>query len=287
MRPCNVWTSHLLDSLPPEGDQRIGMEPDGSSGRVHAIETLGALDGPGLRTVVFLQGCHLRCAFCHNPETWRLDGGQVFTVDALFDRIRRNIPYFGKTGNRLDQGGITLSGGEPLLQAKFIAPLLKHCKDAGISTAIDTAGVPVDDDVVQVLELTDLVILDIKASDDAGYRKVAGAPMKWTMEFMKTAAQRGCRIWVRHVVVPGTNDSEKDMEALANLLISTGIHFEKVELLPYHRLGVAKYEISGIPYVLTHVPELDRKSLALLQSTLDGAMAKADIARGFLDQRLE
>lgn len=234
-------------------------------GRVHGIETLGALDGPGIRTVVFLQGCHLRCAYCHNPETWHINGGEEMTSQELINQIKRYKSYYGT------EGGVTFSGGEPLLQPQFLYELLKGCKKEGIGTAIDTAGVEVTEAVIQVLKLTDLVILDIKMPDEARYHKLTGRYLSTILEFMKTAARLGCRIWIRHVVVPGLNDTVEAIEALRTCIEPLGvlgIQVEKIELMGYHRLGIKKYQECGYPYPLGETPEMSPLELEKLQTYL-------------------
>lgn len=232
-------------------------------GRIHGVETLGALDGPGLRTLVFFQGCHLRCAYCHNPETWDISGGKVMDADSLVNLTCRYMPYFG------EEGGITLSGGEPLLQPEFAWEVLSGCKAKGIHTAIDTAGVLLTEAVIRVLEVTDLVIVDLKMPDEERYGRWTGGALATTLAFIKKADNMGCRLWIRHVVVPGLNDSEEDIEAVVNVLNATGAQIEKVELLPYHKMGLGKYKNLGLPYKLEDIPEMDATTLIKLQEKMN------------------
>jgi len=219
-------------------------------GRIHSIETLGALDGPGLRVVVFMQGCRLRCRYCQNPDTWAEDAGKEVSAREIVDMAIRYKPYF-RGG-----GGITLSGGEPLLQPAFATEVLLGCRARGIHTALDTAGVEIDEFVDQALAQTDLVILDIKHADAERHRQLTGAPLEPTLTFMRQVAVRGIDLWVRQVIVPGWNDSERDMLALADL-IRGATTLKKVELLPYHAMARAKWEALGKPYPLAGTPEAD------------------------------
>jgi pyruvate formate lyase activating enzyme len=228
-------------------------------GRIHSLETLGALDGPGLRCVVFLQGCPLRCRYCHNPDTWAVGDGDEMTVDALVERIARYQPYFAR------EGGVTLSGGEPLLQARFAARVLAACAARGIHTALDTSGAVLNAEVRMALDATQLVILDIKHTDPARYRALTGGSLARTRAFMAEVAARGIPLWIRQVIVPGWNDTPADVQALARLVRDIPT-LTRVELLPYHRLGVEKWCLLGRPYPLAEVAEL---SAAQQQTLLD------------------
>jgi pyruvate formate lyase activating enzyme len=230
-------------------------------GRIHSIETLGALDGPGLRCVVFLQGCPLQCQYCHNPDTWDATGGESITCTALVSRIARFQPYFG------EHGGVTLSGGEPLLQASFTAHVLQACAARGIHTALDTSGVILNADVRKALSATKLVILDIKHTDADLFQRLTGGSLVNTLNFLSEVAALNISLWVRQVIVPGWNDTAEDIHALAQLL--HGIpSLERVELLPYHRLGVEKWRQLGRPYPLADVAELKPTTLAILKAVL-------------------
>ncbi len=228
-------------------------------GRIHAIETLGGVDGPGIRAVVFMQGCLLRCIYCHNPETWELTGGEEIHIDDLFHKLVRFKPYFGH------EGGVTLSGGEPLLQPLFALELFKRLKQAGISTTLDTAGVQVTESIKVVLKYTDIVLLDLKMTDESRYKALTGGSLETALSFLKTASEIGCRIWIRHVVVPGINDTVADMESLYKLIQETGIKIEKLELLGYHNLGIEKYQKLNLVYKLRNTPSLAPERLVILQ----------------------
>lgn len=224
-------------------------------GLVHSIESMGLVDGPGIRTVVFLQGCRMRCLFCHNPDTWpeQSKTARSMTSQELIDKVLRFKPYFGS------KGGITFSGGEPLLQPDFLIDCLKQCKDAGINTCIDTSGFGIGR-YEEILELTDLVLMDIKHYSREGYIKVTGRQPDEAEKFLKAVQDSGTPMWIRHVVVPGLTDGDKHFEGLEQYL-KTLKGIEKVELLPYHTLGVHKYKALGIPYPLEGVEPMDAAKL--------------------------
>ena len=213
---------------------------------------MGLVDGPGVRAVVFLQGCSLRCRYCHNPDTWAA-GGTEFTPEALTAKLLRFRPYFSRGG------GVTFSGGEPLLQPEFLAECLKRCREAGIHTCLDTAGAGLGE-YGAILAHTDLILLDVKHYDPEGYRAVTGADMGAYDRFLAAVQAAQIPLWVRHVVVPGLTDGEEHLQGLERYL-QTIRHIEKVELLPYHTLGAHKYEALGIPYPLAGVPPMDKTKL--------------------------
>jgi len=212
-------------------------------GKIHSIETLGLNDGPGIRFVSFFQGCRLRCAYCHNPDTWKLGGGMEMESEELLKKALRFKHYFDRSG-----GGVTCSGGEPLMQPDFLIDFLKKCKRAGIHTALDTAGFGIGR-YEEILEYTDLVILDIKHVDRAGYRQLAGGDIGEFHKFAHAVNESGKKVWIRHVVVPGMTDGNEHMEKLGRMIRKFD-RVEKIELLPYHNLGVSKYESMGIAYRL-------------------------------------
>ena len=228
-------------------------------GHVHSIESMGLVDGPGIRTVIFLQGCALRCRFCHNPDTWELSDGTEYTPEELVAKIRRFKPYFK------EDGGVTFSGGEPLLQPDFLKETLKLCKNEGIHTCIDTAGYGLSD-YDEILNHTDLVLLDLKHIHKTDYEKMTGRSMDRFEEFLNALKKHQTKIWIRHVVVPGITDSENHMAQL-KAYIQTIPNVEKVELLPYHLLGTNKYKVMNIPYSLEGVPAMDKKKTEMLQQT--------------------
>lgn len=237
-------------------------------GRIHSIETLGGADGPGLRMVIFMQGCPLRCVYCHNPDTWDSGGGREYTAEALVQKAMRYHTYFGRNG------GVTLSGGEPLMQPAFAAELFKQLKQAGIGTALDTAGTVPSEAVNDVLGYTDTVLLDIKMPDQERYNKYIGGDLGTVIDFLHKASMAGCRIWIRHVVVPGINDNKDDMARLRGLVQDSGVVVERLELLPYHRMGIEKYKLMGLSYRLADVHEMEEERLAGLQKYCESLMYK-------------
>lgn len=229
------------------------------SGFVHSFESMGLVDGPGIRSVVFLQGCRLRCRYCHNPDTWSLQGGEETTPEALVKKLRRFKPYFARSG-----GGVTFSGGEPLMQPKFLAETLRLCRKAGIHTCIDTAGAGLGE-YADILRHTDLVLYDVKHWDPEAYRSLTGLPMDDTLAFVEAVRASGTPMWVRHVVVPGLTDSRAHLAKLWDYA-HTLPNVERVELLPYHLLGKNKFAVLGVPYTLEGVPAMDKALCKQLQT---------------------
>lgn len=231
-------------------------------GKISSIETLGTLDGPGIRFVVFLQGCKLRCKYCHNPETWNTDGHtQEVTPQQLVNQILKYKNYFNSGG------GVTFSGGEPLLQPEFLLECLKLCKENKIHTCLDTAGVGFGD-YTEILKYTDLVILDIKAVEEDEYTFITGQPIKFFKEFLRQATEQNCKFWLRQVIVPSINDDIEHIEKL-KAFASTIPNVEKIELLPYKTIGVHKYQSLNIPYRLENIPELSQEKLNELNKALN------------------
>lgn len=219
-------------------------------GYIHSIETLGLVDGPGIRVVVFMQGCPLRCLFCHNPDTWIEKQNHAMTPKELVLFLDKYRNYFGS------DGGVTFSGGEPLLQSEFLLEALKMCKRYGIHTAIDTSGVG-NENIEKILDYVDLVILDIKAIDEKEYLKMTGQSIKTFENFLKLCIQKEKRLWIRQVVVPTINDTMEYMKKLKKYIASIP-NIEKIELLPYHTRGVSKYKELEIPYRLEGIEEMDK-----------------------------
>jgi pyruvate formate lyase activating enzyme len=241
-------------------------------GRVHSFETLGALDGPGLRAVVFLQGCPRRCLYCQNPDTWDPRGGEAWEADAVVARVARCRPYFARAG------GVTLSGGEPLVQPAFAAAILAGCRRLGIHTALDTSGACPDPDVRAVLACTDLVILDLKHADPERHRALTGGDLAPIVAFLDAVTDLGLALWVRQVIVPGWNDLEADLDALASLLrCRARPRLQRVELLPYHTLARPKWEALGLPYPLAETPAPAPERLADLQRYLDARVGRQKV----------
>ncbi len=231
-------------------------------GSIDSVETMGLVDGPGIRYVVFLQGCKLRCLFCHNPETWKMEEKNMTTAEELIDKIKRYKNYFGK------EGGVTFSGGDPLCQPEFLLECLKRCKQEGIHTCLDTSGVGCNKELYpEILSYTDLVILDIKAVTPEAYKKMTGYPMKDFSEFLELCQKLEKKIWLRQVIVPGINDTEEYILELKKYIKNIK-NVERVELLPYHLYGVEKYKKLGIPYRLDGVPAMKKEDLDKLNQIL-------------------
>lgn len=232
-------------------------------GHIHSIESMGLVDGPGIRTVIFMQGCNLRCQYCHNPDTWALTSSYETAISAeqLFQQILRYMPYYGSNG------GVTFSGGEPLLQSQFLIEILSLCKLANIHTCLDTAGCG-ETDYEEILALTDLILFDVKHYTEIGYQKITGHSKTEADRFLKTAQDMNKPLWIRHVVVPGLTDSDQHLTGLETYL-KTISNIERIELLPYHILGVSKYHSMGIPYPLEGTPPLDAKQLETWNTRLN------------------
>lgn len=223
-------------------------------GKVHSIETMGLVDGPGIRFIVFMQGCAIRCAYCHNPDTWTMDGGEEYTPEDLVKKIKRYKTYFASSG-----GGVTFSGGEPLLQADFLKETLKLCKEEGIHTTIDTAGVGFGD-YEEILKYTDLILFDVKHIDKNKYKDLVCADIDKSLDFLNKCQEMDKKLWIRHVVVPGMTDSKEHLKEL-KIFIDKLKNVEKIELLPYHVLGANKYENMGIKYKLQGLEPMDKDLL--------------------------
>lgn len=223
---------------------------ESSIGTIHSIETCGTVDGPGIRFVIFMQGCNLRCLYCHNPDTWNKSNGTTYTAKELFSEIIKYESYM-----RLSNGGVTVTGGEPLLQAEFLIELFMICKAHGIHTAIDTSGSILNDHVKVLLEWTDLIILDIKHFDSEQYNYITGAKLQDTLDFLEYTNDIQKRIWVRYVLVPQLTDQLDSISKLSKHLIHIK-NLERIEILPFHKMGEYKWEGLKVPYSLidTQVP---------------------------------
>ncbi|MGW2220899.1 pyruvate formate-lyase-activating protein [Nonomuraea sp. NPDC001684] len=210
------------------------------NGSVSSWDLSTGVDGPGTRFVVFTAGCPLRCQYCHNPETWRMRDGHQVTTDEIMDEIGKYRRFLAVSG-----GGVTISGGEPLLQPHFTADLLRRCHDSGLHTALDTSGLLGVRATDAMLADTDLVLLDIKSFDPATYRRVTGGPVEPTLRFAHRLAELGRPIWIRFVLVPGLTDAPENVDGLARFVAGLG-NVERVDVLPFHRMGLAKYERLGL-----------------------------------------
>ena len=222
------------------------------TGRIHSFESFGTVDGPGIRFVVFFQGCPLRCQYCHNPDTWA-NGGKEYTADEIITQALRYKNYFG------DKGGVTATGGEPLVQIDFVTELFAKLKAKGVHTCVDTSGItfnPNSQESVEkhkkLLAVTDLFLLDIKHIDDEACQKLTGKSNANTLAFAKFLSENGKPMWIRQVLVPNITDGEESLQRTRAFIDSLKT-VEKVEVLPYHTLGEVKYEKLGIDYPLKGV----------------------------------
>ncbi len=228
-------------------------------GNIDSFESMGLVDGPGVRFVVFMQGCPLRCAYCHNPETWADEKKIEMTAEELVKKVLKYKPYFG------DDGGVTFSGGEPLHQPKFLLEALKECKKYGINTCLDTSGA--GDEYDEILDYVDLVILDVKAIDAEKYKALTGQNIERYNRFLATCQKKKKRLWLRQVIVPGYNDTEADILRLKEYIKNIE-NVERVELLPYHSMAKEKYKKLGIKYRLENVLDMDKEKCKKLEKLL-------------------
>lgn len=231
------------------------------TGNIKQIETMGLVDGPGVRVVIFMQGCPLRCLFCHNPEMQSYEGGTVHTPEELIKVISKYRNYFDETG------GVTFSGGEPLSQPEFLIACLKLCKKTGINTVLDTSGVGSEMFNKEILSLVDLVIFDIKALNDDKYRDMTNTSIGRSLAFLELCQKLNKRLWIRNVIVPGINDTYEYVEELGAFIKSLK-NIEKVELLPYHTMGVPKYRNLDIPYHLENTEPMNAQRCKELEEKL-------------------
>lgn len=230
-----------------------------TKGSIDSFETFSTLDGPGIRTVVFLNGCKLRCLFCHNPEMWNLKE-KNFTPEEVVQKILRNKPYF-KNG-----GGVTFSGGEPLLQIDFLIETCKLLKHENIHIALDTAGVGLGN-YDEILSLVDLVIFDIKALDDVNYMEMTGNKICESLKFLECCQKHNKKMWIRQVIVPGINDSESYIDALASFIKKLK-NIEKIELLPFHTMAFDKYQKLNLDNPLKDKVNMDKEKCNELERIL-------------------
>lgn len=219
-------------------------------GSIASIETFGTVDGPGIRTVVFFNGCHLRCIYCHNPEMW-IKGKDNMAVDEIVNKILRNKEYFGK------EGGVTFSGGEPLLHQPFLIEVCKELKKHHIHIALDTAGVGLGN-YEELLKYIDLIIFDVKHVNKEGYKKVTRIDTDESLKFLEVANKLNKDFWIRQVVVPGIMDNDEYLVLLKDYLKNIK-NIKKIEFLPYHKLGEEKYQKLGLPYPCKDIPGMDEK----------------------------
>lgn len=241
--------------------------------KIHSIETLGAVDGPGIRFVIFMQGCPMRCQYCHNPDTWDYLGGKEMTIDQLMTEIRKYKHYFG------DEGGVTVSGGEPMVQIDFVTELFKALKKEDIHTCLDSSGVmfrrtgEIYKKIEELVKYTDLVLLDIKHIDSAKHKSLTMHENNNILDFARYLDEKNVRIWVRHVLVPTINS---DLESLNRLkkFIDSLKNVDKIEILPYHTMGIPKYKELGLDYPLEGVPVPTEEQIKTANNILKGEYNK-------------
>lgn len=246
-----------------------------SSGFIHSIESFGTVDGPGIRFVVFFQGCPMRCLYCHNPDTWHLTDGQQMTVEEILAQFRKNKAFYTK-------GGITATGGEPLMQLDFLTALFEAAKAEGVHTCLDTSGItfrPEEEQLTErfdrLMDATDLIMLDLKQVIPERHKALTGQSNENILAFARYASEKGKRLWIRHVVVPGWTDDEESLTALGRFMAELK-SVKALDVLPYHTLGVHKYQQMGVPYPLDGVEPLEQ---------MDAERARSVILQAFRENR--
>ncbi len=231
------------------------------TGHIHSFQSLGTIDGPGVRFVVFMQGCNLRCGCCHNPDTWHINEGREYTPAEVVSRVVRFREYFG------EQGGITVSGGEPLLQPEFVREVFRLCHESGINTCLDTSGSIMNGGVKALLDVTDRVLLDIKYTDEALYREHVGCELAPVLEFLGYLNENSIPTTLRQVIIPTLNDNEDNIRALKAIADSHSC-VDKVELLPFRKICQLKYDRLGKDFPFGHIPEPTKECMAELNAIL-------------------
>lgn len=251
-----------------------------TKGRIHSMESFGSADGPGVRFLVFLQGCPMRCRYCHNPDTWRTEGGTLMDASEILDRAERFRSYWGP------EGGITVSGGEALMQAEFVAELFEQAHERGINTCLDTSLAPFTREqpalatFERVMDACDLVMADIKHADPAVHERLTGRTNENIVDCLHWLAERNQPMWIRQVLVEGYTDDDASLAQTRELIASLGESVRRVEVLPYHTLGIFKWEELGIPYTLEGVtppsPERTQQAQAILRGEVPAPTAGAE-----------
>ena len=229
-------------------------------GYIHSLQSLGTVDGPGIRAVIFTSGCPLRCVYCHNPDTWNMKEGTYTDAEEISRKVLKLYPY-------IKDGGVTFSGGEPLLQAEFVYEIAKKLKEKGLHIAIDTSGCIDNTEVDRLLEITDLVLLDIKMTTDEDYQKYIGTDLRRVLKFLDKLQSLGKDVWIRHVVVPGINDTGEDILKLKDMLKGYSC-ISKIELLPFKNLCLEKYESLGIEFKLKDTKPMASEEIEKLNKLL-------------------
>ena len=249
---CKIAPQAAEADAPAEDQQ-------GLSGYIHSYETMGTVDGPGIRFIIFLTGCPLRCQYCHNPDTWRMLNGNRVTLDEVMDEIGKYADFL------VQSGGVTISGGEPLFQPRFLAHILRRCKETGLHTAVDTSGFLGRRMTEAMLTDTDLVLLDIKSSIPELYQRITGASVEPTLEFARRLDADGTPVWVRYVLVPDLTDDVANVDGVADFLAGLS-NVERVEILPFHKMGEHKWEAMDLEYRLKNT---EPPSAELIQRVQD------------------
>lgn len=231
-------------------------------GYIHSLQSMGTVDGPGVRAVLFTEGCPLRCAYCHNPDTWEMREENLVSTEEIAEKIIRLYPY-------IKNGGVTFSGGEPCMQSEFLYELSLLLKEKNLHIALDTSGCILDESTKKLLTVTDMVLLDVKMTSEEDYERYIGGSLDKTMDFLGYLEEKGIETWIRHVVVPGINDTKEDISKLKELL-SPYKCITKTELLPFRTLCLEKYENMGIEFPLRDTEQMDKEKLKELQKIICG-----------------
>ncbi|WP_054950623.1 pyruvate formate-lyase-activating protein [Numidum massiliense] len=240
--------------------------------RIHSVESCGTVDGPGIRFVIFLQGCSLRCHYCHNPDTWNVRGGHVVDAGELIKEMEGYLPYM-----KASSGGVTLSGGEPLLQPDFVLDFFRRCKQLGVHTALDTNGFAQPKNIADILQVTDLVLLDIKHIDEAKHRELTAQTNRHTLAFARQLDELGVPVWIRHVLVPDYTTDEADLARLGEFIGSLS-NVQKVEVLPYHKMGEYKWKELGLENVLVDTMPPSEEQVARAYELLTAHLTETSTA---------
>jgi len=230
-------------------------------GYIHSFQSLGTVDGPGIRFVVFMQGCPLRCGCCHNPDTWEFGKGTEYTAQQVLDRIMKYREYFGA------EGGITISGGEPLMQPEFCTELFEMCHDIGINTCLDTSGCVLNDRVKTLLDASDRVLLDIKYTDDDSYKKYVGCNYSDVLTFLNYLSRHSVPTTLRQVIIPGLNDNQENIQRL-NAIAKDHPCVDNIELLPFRKICKVKYDNMKLIFPFANIPEPDASKMKFLKNLL-------------------
>ncbi|MEG0829234.1 MAG: pyruvate formate-lyase-activating protein [Anaerovoracaceae bacterium] len=233
-----------------------------TTGKLHSIETFGAVDGPGIRTVFFLQGCPARCIYCHNPDTWNTTGGRDITVEEIVKTAKRSLPYYGL------EGGVTFSGGEPLMQGQFLIEAMEQLSSKGINSILDTSGTYVDQYTQEAIAKSQMLLLDIKHQEPETFMGLCNLNQSSLLQVIRMANEEKKPVLVRQVVIPGINDTEANVISLKSFVNEKIDNIYKIELLGYHNMAIEKWAALKIPYKLERVPNMDKRILAKLASLL-------------------